>query len=238
VPLGLILLFGGALFLVAGVKGVHPWDPVLKAMGGTQPPPPGAAAAATNTATYEALLNAGNAPAPSPGGAVSTQQGASAAGVGFPSSYLPPAAPAGIGPNPFGGQIVGVARGFLGAPYRMGGVTRSGIDCSGLSLVAYQSVGVKLPHLASAQLPLCRVLKPSEVSPGDLIFFFSLAFDPHDPIFHVAVYSGSNRMIEATSVRRPCSEDPITLQHFAHVYARPHAIIGLGGRRSSGGVVL
>lgn len=66
--------------------------------------------------------------------------------------------------------IVSVARSYLGVRYVLGGMSRSGMDCSGLVLVAYRDgAGVKLPHRATLQAARGRRITRAEVRPGDLV---------------------------------------------------------------------
>lgn len=63
-------------------------------------------------------------------------------------------------------------------------------DCSGLTMRAYQSAGVSLPHSAAAQANYGRRVPLNALRPGDLVFFGS-------PISHVSIYLGGGRMVDA-----------------------------------------
>lgn len=63
-------------------------------------------------------------------------------------------------------------------------------DCSGLTMRAYQSAGVSLPHSASAQANYGRRVPLNALRPGDLVFFGS-------PISHNGIYLGGGRMVDA-----------------------------------------
>jgi len=78
----------------------------------------------------------------------------------------------------------------LGDPYRWGGTGPDSFDCSGLTAFAWRAAGVSLPHSSSAQYSSGRHVSRSELSPGDLVFFYS-------PISHVGIYIGGGRMIDA-----------------------------------------
>jgi cell wall-associated NlpC family hydrolase len=63
-------------------------------------------------------------------------------------------------------------------------------DCSGLTMRAYESAGVRLPHSSRAQFGYGRSISRSNLLPGDLVFFGS-------PISHVGIYIGKNKMVHA-----------------------------------------
>jgi cell wall-associated NlpC family hydrolase len=60
---------------------------------------------------------------------------------------------------------------WLGVPYRYGGTTRSGIDCSALAAEILDEVGVSLPRSVSEQRSVGEEVPPGDVSAGDLVFF-------------------------------------------------------------------
>lgn len=68
-------------------------------------------------------------------------------------------------------KIIGMARAYTGTPYRWGGTTRSGMDCSGLLFMAFQAGGVALPRTSSEQSKIGRNVSLYELRPGDLVFF-------------------------------------------------------------------
>jgi cell wall-associated NlpC family hydrolase len=93
-----------------------------------------------------------------------------------------------------GATAVAIAEHFIGTPYVWGGASPSGgFDCSGLMLYVYNQLGVALPHYAAAQFALFPHLDPSELRPGDLVFFEPKIDGPG----HVAMYAGGDAIIEA-----------------------------------------
>jgi cell wall-associated NlpC family hydrolase len=67
-------------------------------------------------------------------------------------------------------SILSVARSYLGVRYAWGGMSRKGIDCSGLVLVAYRDgAGIKLPHRATLQAARGRRVERAQTQPGDLV---------------------------------------------------------------------
>jgi cell wall-associated NlpC family hydrolase len=67
--------------------------------------------------------------------------------------------------------VIKTARSFTGTPYKWGGTSRAGIDCSGLTGNAFQSVSINLPRTADAQALKGEKVKKDQLRPGDLLFF-------------------------------------------------------------------
>lgn len=85
-------------------------------------------------------------------------------------------------------QAARVAMRYLGVPYRWGGSTPSGFDCSGLAMYAYGHVGVSMAHYTGAIWSAYpKVSGP--LQPGDLVFFSGLG--------HMGIYIGGGMMVHA-----------------------------------------
>src|SRR5919106_1273191 len=78
---------------------------------------------------------------------------------------------------------------MVGTPYRWGGESPGGFDCSGLVRWAYGRVGVDLPHNSNALYSVGRVVSPAKLETGDVLFFTGLG--------HVGLYLGGGRMVHA-----------------------------------------
>lgn len=67
--------------------------------------------------------------------------------------------------------VVNTARTFIGTPYKWGGTTRAGMDCSGLLINSYSAINYNLPRTSSAQSKVGQKVKRRNLQPGDLVFF-------------------------------------------------------------------
>jgi probable lipoprotein NlpC len=68
-------------------------------------------------------------------------------------------------------KVISTARTFVGTPYKYGGTTRSGMDCSGLLLNSFRAINYALPRSSEAQSKIGKEVKMKELQPGDLVFF-------------------------------------------------------------------
>jgi len=89
-----------------------------------------------------------------------------------------------------GGRAAQKACGLIGKPYIFGAAGPGGYDCSGLTQVAWASVGVHLEHYTGDQIHEGQAVSRSQLQPGDLIFYGS-------PVHHVGIYVGGDTMVHA-----------------------------------------
>lgn len=96
---------------------------------------------------------------------------------------------------------IAAAKSYLGVPYVWGGESYGGVDCSGLTMLAWARAGVSLPHLSRAQYGYGTHVSINSMEPGDLIFWSSNG--AQSGIYHVAMYLGGGQMIEAPTFGVP-----------------------------------
>ncbi|HLS12428.1 MAG TPA: C40 family peptidase [Flavobacteriaceae bacterium] len=68
-------------------------------------------------------------------------------------------------------RIIKQAKSFNGTPYKFGGTTKKGMDCSGLIYTAFKSEDIYLPRISSDMARRGKQIKLNNVQPGDLLFF-------------------------------------------------------------------
>ncbi len=94
-------------------------------------------------------------------------------------------------------KAIAVAESYIGVPYRYGGISPSGFDCSGLVKYSYSTTGRTLNRTA-AQMFYGNGYHVYSLQPGDLMFFAPTKYSSPT---HVAIYIGYGKMIMASSSR-------------------------------------
>jgi cell wall-associated NlpC family hydrolase len=88
-----------------------------------------------------------------------------------------------------------IARDMVGTPYRYGGASPRGFDCSGLVYYSYRKAGIEVPRTTGEQYRQSERVTLAGLRPGDLIFFRLSQRKPS----HVGIYAGSGQFIHAPS---------------------------------------
>jgi len=84
---------------------------------------------------------------------------------------------------------------MLGTPYRYGGSSPHGFDCSGLVYYSYRRAGIHVPRTTYAQMNAANRVRLRDLAAGDLLFFRL----GRQPVSHVAIYTGDGQFIHAPS---------------------------------------
>lgn len=103
--------------------------------------------------------------------------------------------------------ILSHAQQAIGTPYRFGGNSPDGLDCSGLVEMTYRAAGIRVPRTADAQF---RTLPHVETPrPGDLLFF-----GDGNKATHVGIYDGNRQMIHAPGSGRAVVRVPLDIDYW------------------------
>jgi cell wall-associated NlpC family hydrolase len=129
-----------------------------------------------------------------------THGGNSGGGNGGGVYRIPPTSPRAL-------VAVRVALSFVGVPYVWGGASRSGVDCSGLVLLAWAAAGVSLSHYSGAQFNETIRIPFSAIKPGDILFY-GYHGDEHE-----SMYIGGGNMIEAPYTGSYVHVTPVRLDY-------------------------
>lgn len=92
--------------------------------------------------------------------------------------------------------VLEYAKTFIGTPYRSGGSTPQGFDCSGYTSYVFKNFGIDLPRTAAGQYHYGQAVSAAEAKPGDLV-----AFKNGGSISHVGIYMGGGKFIHSSSSR-------------------------------------
>jgi cell wall-associated NlpC family hydrolase len=114
-------------------------------------------------------------------------------------------------------QVLKTVQKLVGTPYRYGGSSPRGFDCSGLVWYAHRQAGIRVPRTADQQFRRAEHKPTGRMAPGDLVFFA----DRRGHVFHVGTYIGHDLFIHAPSsgqrVLKSSLSEPYWKTHLAGV---------------------
>lgn len=91
--------------------------------------------------------------------------------------------------------IISTAKDYMGVPYVFGGDTPEGFDCSGYLEYVFAKHGIRIPRTADEQYKLGKLVKQTDLVPGDLVFFTT--YEPGAS--HCGIYLGNGNFIHAST---------------------------------------
>lgn len=112
-------------------------------------------------------------------------------------------------------SIVKTAENFIGIPYRWGGASSKGFDCSGLSMTVYQLNGLNLPRTSREQWKVGKPVLRRQLSKGDLVFFATSGWNK---VSHVGIYKGNNKFIHASGTGKKIRIDSLLGKYYRSRY--------------------
>lgn len=96
-----------------------------------------------------------------------------------------------------GNQVVQTALQYLGIPYRWGGYSTAGLDCSGFVKAVFASNGIDLPRVSRDQAVVGTVVPWSQLQPGDRLYFACKSAQ----VDHTGIYMGNGYFIHSSASR-------------------------------------
>jgi cell wall-associated NlpC family hydrolase len=101
-------------------------------------------------------------------------------------------------------NVMAVAARYVGTPYRYGGTTPAGFDCSGFVQYVFAQVGVSLPRSSGAQAAAAVRISRDQALPGDLVYMPG----------HIGIYAGGNLMYDSPTTGKSVSKREIFSSDF------------------------
>ena len=112
--------------------------------------------------------------------------------------------------------IIKAARSYTGTPYKYGGTSRSGIDCSGFVGASYKAAEITLPRTANDQSAIGKVVSLKELKKGDLVFFTDKK--GHKKITHVGMITEVKGTDSAKFIHASTKTGVVEVELFSDYY--------------------
>jgi LysM repeat protein len=114
---------------------------------------------------------------------------------------------------------------YLATPYRFGGSSHQGIDCSSFVRNVFRELNIDLPRTAREQYRLGSSIDPGNLQSGDLLFYRTYAKYPS----HVGIYLGDQKMIHASPRSRRVVIASVDTPYFRSRFIGAKRLAQLGG---------
>lgn len=107
-------------------------------------------------------------------------------------------------------RLITFLESWFGVPYKFGGETRTGVDCSAFTSMLMDSVyGIALPRTAASQFEMGMRVRREQLSQGDLVFFNTTG-----GVSHCGVFLANNKFVHAAS------SNGVTISDLDDIYYR------------------
>jgi cell wall-associated NlpC family hydrolase len=124
-------------------------------------------------------------------------------------------------------KIIQTARSYMGTPYKWGGTSRSGLDCSGLLLISFRSAEIDIPRTSLDQSKMGKEVSLYELKPGDLVFFAAKKHNRRK-ITHVGlvtdVHGKHNVQFIHASTKLGVVENNIYTDYYRHIFVKARRV--------------
>jgi len=114
-----------------------------------------------------------------------------------------------------GQRAAAIALDQVGVPYRYGGSTPTGFDCSGLVYYAYAHAGKSVPRTTTGLWKSIAPVDPGHLKAGDVLFF-----NVAGKMAHVGIYLGNGRFVHAPSSGKTVSVDRLASEFYSRAFIR------------------
>ena len=118
-------------------------------------------------------------------------------------------------PSNRGAALADLALRLRGVPYRYGGATREGFDCSGLVFFTHRQLGVVVPRTSRDQSQKAVPVNRRHLHVGDLVFFKIGG----SRVNHVGIYIGDGRFVHAPGAGKPVTIGSLDDDFYARTFA-------------------
>ncbi|RDU72608.1 hydrolase [Helicobacter aurati] len=112
-------------------------------------------------------------------------------------------------------NIVVDAHNYIGTPYKWGGTSSSGFDCSGLVRAVYRLNGLDLPRISQEQFRAGKFVLKAKLQQGDLVFFVT---NNGTAINHVGIYIGNGEFIHAPGSGKSVTKAKLDNSYWKRAY--------------------
>lgn len=116
-----------------------------------------------------------------------------------------------IGSSQLGNSIVNFSMKYLGIPYRWGGTTAKGLDCSAFVRSVFSQHGISLPRVAKDQAKVGKSVSWNDLQPGDRLYFACKG----GAVDHAGIYMGNGMFIHSSTTQGGVGIDKITIPKFS-----------------------
>lgn len=128
-------------------------------------------------------------------------------------------------------RVVSTAKRYLGVPYRYGGTTPRGFDCSGFVAYVFRRNGVPVTRSLAGQYCNGKKISRYRLKPGDLVFFQT----GRKRLSHVGIYVGSRRFIHAPRTGKRISYADMNNPYWRKRFRGAVSYFETGSRREKNG---